>query len=52
MSTEPKTFLTEEQYLEIERRAEFKSEYFQGEMFAIAGAVEAHNPRGQPHHCV
>lgn len=43
MSTQPKTFLTEEQYLEIERKAEFKSEYFQGEMFAMAGAVEAHN---------
>lgn len=43
MSGQPKTFLTEEQYLEIERQAEFKSEYFQGEMFAMAGAVEAHN---------
>ena len=43
MSTLPKTFLTEEQYLEIERKAEFKSEYFNGEMFAMAGAREAHN---------
>ncbi len=34
MATHPKTFLTPEQYLEIERKAEFKSEYFQGEMFA------------------
>jgi Uma2 family endonuclease len=38
-----KTFLTPEQYLEIERKAEFKSEYYEGEMFAMAGAREAHN---------
>jgi Uma2 family endonuclease len=43
MSTLPKTWLTPEQYLEIERRAEYKSEYYQGEMFAMAGAREAHN---------
>ena len=38
MSTQPKTFLTPEQYLEIERKAEYKSEYYRGEMFAMAGA--------------
>jgi Uma2 family endonuclease len=43
MATHPTTFLTPEQYLEIERKAEFKSEYYQGEMFAMAGAKEAHN---------
>jgi Uma2 family endonuclease len=43
MSTQPKTFLTPEQYLEIERKAEFKSEYYQGEMFAMSGASLAHN---------
>src|SRR6266496_1463986 len=43
MSTLAKTLLTPEQYLEIERKAEFKSEYFQGEMFAMAGAGSAHN---------
>jgi Uma2 family endonuclease len=43
MSTQPKTFLTPEQYLEIERKAGYKSEYFQGEMFAMAGAGDAHN---------
>ncbi len=43
MSTQPKTLLTEEQYLEIERAAETKSEFFQGEMFAMAGAGAAHN---------
>lgn len=40
---QPKTFLTPEQYLEIERKAERKSEYYNGEMFAMAGAKEAHN---------
>ena len=43
MSTRPKHYLTPEQYLEIERKAEFKSEYYQGEMFAMAGASLAHN---------
>ena len=43
MSSLPTTFITPEQYLEIERRAEFKSEYFQGEMFAMSGGRQAHN---------
>ena len=42
MSIQPKTRLTPEQYLEIERQAEYKSEYFNGEMFAFAGATENH----------
>lgn len=42
MSTQPKTFLTPEQYLEIERKAEIRSEYYNGEMFAMAGAARAH----------
>jgi Uma2 family endonuclease len=42
MSTQPKGYLTPEEYLEIERKAEFKSEYFQGEMFAMSGARRAH----------
>ncbi len=42
MSTQSKPYLTPEQYLEIERKAEFKSEYYQGEMFAMAGAKVAH----------
>ena len=42
MSTLAKTYLTPEQYLEIERKAESKSEYYQGEMFAMAGARYAH----------
>jgi Uma2 family endonuclease len=43
MSTQSKTFLTPEQYLEIERKAEYKSEYYAGEMFAMAGASLTHN---------
>jgi len=43
MSTQPKTFLTPQEYLEIERKAEYKSEYYAGEMFAMAGAQEPHN---------
>ena len=43
MASQPRTFLTPEQYLAIERAAEFKSEYYAGEMFAMSGAREAHN---------
>jgi Uma2 family endonuclease len=43
MATYPKTFLTPEQYLEIDRKAEFKSEYYLGEMFAMGGARWTHN---------
>jgi Uma2 family endonuclease len=42
MSTLSKPYLTPEQYLEIERKAEFKSEYYQGEMFAMSRARLAH----------
>ena len=43
MSSLPKSHLTPEEYLEIERKAEYKSEYFQGKMVAMAGASLAHN---------
>lgn len=44
MSTLPKrSLLTPEEYLAIERKAEFKSEYYQGEMLAMAGALKPHN---------
>jgi Uma2 family endonuclease len=43
MATNSKPYLTPEQYLEIERKAEFKSEYYQGEMFLMGGAREGHN---------
>ncbi len=34
--------MTAEEYLEIERRAEYKSECYQGGMFAMAGAASRH----------
>src|ERR1017187_2440651 len=43
MATQPETYLTPEQYLEIERKAELKSEYYPGEMFAMSGAGWTHN---------
>ena len=43
MSSHPKTFLAEEEYLAIERRAEFRSEYYAGEMLAMSGASRRHN---------
>ncbi len=43
MSTQLKTYLTPQEYLAIEREAEFKSEYFRGEMFAMSGASRGHN---------
>lgn len=43
MSSNPKALLTEEEYLAIERQAEFRSEFFAGEMFALAGASRRHN---------
>ena len=36
-------YLTAEEYLARERRAEIKSEYFNGRVFAMAGASETHN---------
>ena len=43
MSSLEKTYITPQQYLEMERKAEFKSEYYAGEMFAMAGGSEAHS---------
>jgi Uma2 family endonuclease len=43
MSTVPKSRYTSEQYLAIERAAEFRSEFYRGEMFAMVGASRKHN---------
>jgi len=43
MSTQPKTLLTPEEYLAIERKAEYKSEYYDGVMYAIAGVQRTHD---------
>jgi Uma2 family endonuclease len=42
MSTQPITHLTVEQYLEIERAAEFRSEYIDGQVYAMAGGAVNH----------
>ena len=42
MSTQPKPYLTPEQYLAIDRAAESRSEYFDGEMFAMSGGTLNH----------
>jgi Uma2 family endonuclease len=43
MSSQPKTFLTPEEYLELDRKAERKSEYWAGKMYGMSGARAAHN---------
>jgi len=43
MHLQPLVRLTSEQYLFQERQAEIKSEYFDGEIFAMAGASREHN---------
>ena len=43
MSTQPKPFVTPEEYLELERKAEYKSEYHNGEIFAMSGVTIRHD---------
>jgi Uma2 family endonuclease len=43
MSSVPKPHRSPEEYLALEREADFKSEYFDGEVFAMSGASEHHN---------
>lgn len=43
MAAELKPRLTFDEYLEIEGKAEFKSEFVNGEMYAMAGASPEHN---------
>jgi Uma2 family endonuclease len=43
MSSLPKVYFSPEEYLERERRAEYKSEYFVGDIVAMAGAKRNHN---------
>ena len=42
MTAHPETFISEDEYLCRELEAEYKSEYFNGEIFAMTGATEAH----------
>ena len=43
MSAAPKVLLTPAEYLALERKADCKSQFFKGEMFAMAGASFEHN---------
>jgi Uma2 family endonuclease len=43
MATNAKPFFTPEQYLELEEQAEYKNEYLDGQIFAMAGGTEAHS---------
>jgi Uma2 family endonuclease len=43
MSAAPKSKLTAKEYLEIERRAAIRSEFFDGETFAMADGSREHN---------
>lgn len=43
MSSLPQTLYSPEEYLALERKAEFKSEYVNGQILAMSGASREHN---------
>src|SRR5262249_9988400 len=43
MTAQPKPYITEAEYLELERASASKHEYLAGEIFAMTGASEQHN---------
>jgi Uma2 family endonuclease len=43
MSRQIKPYISPEEYLALERKAEYKSEYLNGEIFAMTGASRKHN---------
>src|SRR5437868_44022 len=43
MASLPSYYLSPEEYLAVERKAEYKSEYVDGVMYAMAGGSERHN---------
>jgi Uma2 family endonuclease len=43
MSTQPRRFYTPDEYLALELASAYKSEYFQGEIFAMSGGSPAHS---------
>jgi Uma2 family endonuclease len=42
MATNPNTLLTPEEYLELDRKAEVRSEYYDGEIFPVEAATREH----------
>lgn len=46
MASQPIPRLTEAEYFAIEEQAEYKSEFYNGEMFAMASATRAHDEVG------
>lgn len=40
MTAQPKPYITEAEYLELERASAGKHEYFAGEIYAMTGASE------------
>src|SRR6266850_4282161 len=43
MSSKVLSYISPEEYLKLERQAEYKSEYLNGEIFAMTGASRKHN---------
>ena len=43
MASQPRKLLSPEEYLAIERAAEFRSEFYAGEMFAMSGGSRTHS---------
>src|SRR5712691_10025573 len=43
MSQQIKPFISPQEYLRLERQSEYKSEYLNGEIFAMTGASRKHN---------
>jgi Uma2 family endonuclease len=43
MSQQVKSYVSPEEYLRLERQSEYKSEYVNGEIFAMTGASHKHN---------
>lgn len=43
MSSQLNTYISPDEYLRMERKAEFRSEYLNGEIFAMVGASREHN---------
>ncbi len=43
MATQPKPSYTVQEYLDLEREAEFKSEYWAGQIYAMSGGTSAHS---------